>query len=166
MTAVERHLDPLPLRTAMEAGDVNAVAAAFAPDAVFHSPLTGRLSFTGREQIAALTEVILAALEDFHYTDEVRGPGSAMLVARARIGGQDIEIADHLRLRPDGTIGEMTVFFRPLPAAAAALRVIGAAFGRRKSRARGVLISAMAWPLAFFSRTGDGAGVRLIRPTL
>jgi hypothetical protein len=41
-----------------------------------------------------------------------------------------------------------TVFFRPLPAAAAALRLIGAGLGRRRSAARGALISGLPrrWP--------------------
>jgi hypothetical protein len=105
-------------------------------------------------------------LDDLHYTDEVRGENTAFLAARARIGGQDIEIADHLLLRPDGTIGEFTVFFRPLPATAVALRLIGAGLARRKSPARGAVISALARPLGFMTRSGDGIGVRLIRSAL
>jgi hypothetical protein len=35
-------------------------------------------------------------------------------------------MVDHIRLGPDGKIQEFTVFMRPLPAAAAALRLIGA----------------------------------------
>jgi hypothetical protein len=163
MATVESHLDPFPLRAAMEARDAKAAVAAFAPDAVLHSPFTGKLSFTGHEQIAAVTEVILDVLEDFHYTDEVHGPDSAVLVARARAGGQDIEITDHLRLRPDGTIGEMTVFFRPLPATAVALRLIAGGLARRRSPARGALLSVLARPLALFTRAGDGLGVRLVR---
>jgi hypothetical protein len=166
MAAVESHLDPFPLRAAMEAKDAGAAVAAFAPDAVLHSPLTGGLSFTGHEQITAVTEVVLDVFEDFHYTDEVRGRDSTVLVARARVGGQDIEIVDHLRMRPDGKIGEMTVFFRPLPATAVALRLIAGGLARRKSPARAVLLSVMARPLAFFTRTGDGLGVRLIRASL
>ena len=166
MATVESHLDPFPLRAAMEAGDARAAVAAFAPDAVLNSPLTGGLSFTGHEQIAAVTEVVLDVFEDFHYTDEVRGRDSVMLIARARVGGQDIEIADHLRMRPDGKIGEMTVFFRPLPATAAALRLIGTGLARRKSPPRAALISVMARPLGLFTRAGDGLGVRLIRASL
>jgi len=41
-------------------------------------------------------------------------PSTAFLVARARVGGQDIEMAEHMRLGPDGKIQELTVFFRPL----------------------------------------------------
>ena len=133
---------------------------------MFHSPLTARLSFTGRDQITTLTRVLFDVFEDFHYTGELRGPDAAVLIARAKVGGQDLEIADHLRLRPDGKITEMTVFFRPLPAAAAALRAIGTGLGRRTSPARGALISALTRPLALMAASGDNLGVRLVRPTL
>ena len=103
---------------------------------------------------------------DFRYTDEVRGEDTAFLVARAKVGGQDIEMTDHLRLDPDGKISEMTVFFRPLPAAAAALRLIGAGLGRRRSAARGAIISGMARPLAVMTKVGDPVGSRLIRSCL
>ncbi|MGH3150874.1 MAG: nuclear transport factor 2 family protein, partial [Streptosporangiaceae bacterium] len=133
MPAAEPSLAKLPFRSAMEAGDPDAIVDAFAPGAVLHSPLTSQLAFTGHDQIRALTEVILEVVTDLRYTDEVRGEDTAFLVSEARIGGQDIEITDHLRLDPDGKISEMTVFFRPLPAAAAALRLIGAGLGRRRS---------------------------------
>lgn len=166
MPAVDPHPVMLPLRAAMEARDVSAVVDCFAPDAVFRSPFTANLVFTGREQIRALTSVVLEALDDLHYTDEVRGENSAFLAARARVGGQDIELTDHLQLRPDGKIQEFTVFFRPLPATAVALRLIGAGLGRRKSPARAAVISALARPLAVLTRAGDGIGVRLIRSAL
>jgi hypothetical protein len=150
----------------MEARDLDAVVDAFAPDAVLRSPFTAKLAFTGREQIRAVTRVILDVFRDFHYTEELRGENVAFLVARARVDGQDIEIVDHMRLGPDGKIEEFTVFFRPLPATAAALRRIGAGLGRGKSPARAAVISALARPLAFMTRTGDGIGVRLIRASL
>jgi SnoaL-like domain len=166
MPAAEPSLAKLPFRSAMEAGDVGAIVDTFAPDAVLHSPLTSQLAFTGRDQIRALTEVILEVVTDLRYTDEVHGEETAFLVSQARIGGQDIEIADHLRLDPGGKISEMTVFFRPLPAAAAALRLIGAGLGRRRGAARGVLISGMATPLAIMTKAGDPVGVRLVRSCL
>lgn len=102
-----------PLREAMEARDLPAVADAFAPDAEFHSPLTDRLTFKGREQIGALLRVILEVFEDFHYTDELCDEHGGFLVARARIGGENIEIVDHMQFGPDGRIRDFTVFFRP-----------------------------------------------------
>jgi hypothetical protein len=149
-------------RDAMEARDVAAVVDSFAPDAVFHSPLTGRLAFTGPEQIGPLTEVVFEVFDDLRYTDEGSGEGTGYLVWRARVGRLDIESVDLLKFGPDGKIQEATAFFRPLPAAAAALRLIGAGLARRKSPARAAAVSVMAAPLAFLARTGDPVGVRLV----
>lgn len=148
----------------MEARDVAAVREAFAPNAIFHSPLTETLAFTGREQIGSLTSVLFEVFEGFRYTGEVLRGDTGFLVARARIGDQEIEIVDHFRLDPDDRIAEITIFFRPLPAAA--LRAIGAGLGRRKSRARGALISGLTLPLAVMTRLGDKIGVGLIRASL
>jgi hypothetical protein len=108
--------------------------------------------------------VILEVFEDFHYTDELSDGDRGFLVARARVGGQAIEIVDHMQFGADGRIRDFTVFFRPLPAAATALREIGVALGRRRSRARALVISALAHPLAIMTRVGDSLGVRLVRP--
>src|ERR1700694_675400 len=92
----------LPFRKAMEARDLAAVMAAFAPDAVFRSPFTDKLTFQGREQIGALTEVVLDVFDDLRYTAEVRNGDTAFLVARARVDGREIELVDHLRLDNEG----------------------------------------------------------------
>ena len=156
----------LPFRAAMEARDHAAVVDSFAPDAQFYSPLTTRLTFTGRTQIAALVQVLFEVFPDLRYTDEMRAADSAFLAWRSVIGGQDIEGIDVLRLRPDGKIGEFTAFFRPLPAAAAALREIGSALARRKSPAKAALMSALTQPIAVLTRVGDPVGVRLVRSVL
>jgi SnoaL-like domain len=166
VTVTEPQQAPLALRTAMENRDLAAVVDAFAPDAVFHSPLTARLTFTGRDQIGALTKVLFDVFKDFHYIEELRGPDAAMLVFRSRVGGMDLEGVDRLRLRPDGKIAEMTVYFRPLPAAAVALRLIGTGLGRHTSPARGALISVLTRPLTFMTESGDKMGVRLLRGSL
>jgi len=162
MPAIESARTAGLFRDAMEARDVAAVVDLFAPDAVFHSPLTERLAFTGPEQIGPLTEVVFQVFDDLRYTDEGTGDGTGYLVWRARIGDLDIESVDVLRFGPDGKIQEVTAFFRPLPAAAAALRLIGAGLARRKSPARAAAVSVMAAPLAFLARTGDPIGVRLV----
>ena len=156
----------LPLRAAMEARDVAAVVDAFAPDAVLRSPLTTRLAFTGHEQIGALAEVLVQVLEDLRYTDEAGDGTTGFLAWSARIGGQEIEGVDQLHLGPDGKIREFTAFFRPLPAAALALRLIGTGLVRRKSPARATVVSALTRPLAAMTRAGDPIGVRLVRSAL
>jgi hypothetical protein len=147
----------------MEARDVAAVVDAFAPDAVFRSPLTTRLVFTGHEQIGALVPVLFEVLKDLRYTDQAGDGSTGFLAWRARIEDQQIEGVDLLQFGPDGKIKEFTVFFRPLPAAALALRLIGAGLVRRKSPARAVVVSNLARPLAIMTRAGDPIGVRLIR---
>lgn len=154
------------LRLAMEARNVGAVVDAFAPDAVFHSPFTEKLTFKGRGQMTALVSVILDVFKDFRYTEEVIGANGGFLIARAKVDGIDIEMVDHIQMGADGKILDFTVFMRPLPAAAAALRLIGRGLARRKSLARATLIFALASPLTFMTRTGDGIGVRLIRSAL
>jgi hypothetical protein len=166
VTVTEPQQTPLALRTAMENRDLAAAVDAFAPDAVLHSPLTARLTFTGHDQITTITQVVFDVLDDLHYTDELRGPGAAVLVSRARVDGKDLEIIDHLRLRPDGKITDMTIFFRPLPATAVALRLFGAGLGRRVSPLRGALISALTRPLGLMTESGDKLGVRLVRAGL
>lgn len=156
----------LPFRVAMEARDHAAVVDSFAPDAELHSPLTTRLTFTGRAQIATLVQVLFEVFPDLRYTDEMRAADSAFLAWRSVIAGQDIEGIDVLRLRPDGKIAEFTAFFRPLPAAATALHAIGSALARRQSPAKGALMSALTRPLAFLARAGDPVGVRLVRSAL
>jgi SnoaL-like domain len=156
----------LPFRAGIEARDLAAVVDAFAPDAVVHSPITGALTFAGHEQIRAVFGVILDVFKDIRYTDELRGEGSAALVASAQVDGTDIELVDHMRLDEDGRISELTVFFRPLPAIAVSARAIGAGLGVRSSRSRARVISALVGPLIPLTRVGDRIGARLIGPTL
>jgi ketosteroid isomerase-like protein len=165
-TSTDASTAKLPLRSAMEARDLAAALDAFAPDAVVRSPFTDALTFDGREQIAAILTVILDAFAELSYSDEVRAGDRAVLVARARVAGRELEFVDYMRLDEAGKIREFTVFFRPLPASTAAMRVIGAGLGRRKSAARAALISALARPLALMTAAGDGLGVRLVRRAL
>jgi hypothetical protein len=156
----------LELRAAMEARDLAAVVNAFAPDAVFRSPITDRLTFNGHEQIAAISEVILDIFDDLRYTDELRSDDAGFLVGHATIDGHRIEWVDHLRLDQDGKVLELTVFFRPLPATAVALRVIGAGLSRRKSPTRAAVVSILARPLGFMAIVADRVGIRLLRSSL
>jgi hypothetical protein len=58
----------------------------------------------------------------------------------------------------------MTVFFRPLPATTAAMRGIAAGLGAQRGALRGRALKAMVAPLALMAKSGDGIGVRLLRP--
>ena len=156
----------LPLRTAVEARDHAAAVDAFAPDAVLRSPITGRFAFEGREQIGALLQVILDTFEDIRYIDELHHGSTAVLVAEARVGGADLELVDHMTLGEDGRIVSMTVFFRPMPATAVAMRLLGAGLGRRTGPLRGRVISVLAAPLGLIIAVADRVAARLVLPAL
>lgn len=166
MSPAEPNHAVMPLRRAMEARDVSAVVDAFAADAIVHSPLTMRLVFSGRREIERLVQVLLEVLEDFRYTDEACTATTGFLAWSARIGGQPIRGTDLLKFGPDGKITEFTVFFRPLPATAEALHMIGTRLVRRKSPVKALLVSWLTRPLAVLTRAGDPIGVRLIRSAL
>jgi hypothetical protein len=118
--------------------------------------------FEGREQLDPLIGVILDVLSDLTYTDELRSESTAVLIGHANVEGIALEFSDHLKLRDDGLIEEMTVFFRPLPATTAAMRRFGQSLGRNKSTLRGRMISSMVAPIAFMARAGDRIGVRFL----
>jgi SnoaL-like domain len=166
MSALADSPTKLPLRTAMEARDLSAVMDTFAPGAVVRSPFTSSLAFEGHEQVHTIMQLILEVFEDLNYTDEIQGSGSAVLVATARVGGSEVHMIDHIRLDENDKITEVTVFFRPLPATAVAMRVIGSGLGRRQSAARGHAIAALTQPLGLLTRVGDRVGARLVRPVL
>lgn len=155
-----------PLALAMEAGDVAAAVACFAPDAVLRSPLTDRLAFRGHREIAIVTEIVLDSFEDLRYSDEAGGGGVTFLVSQARVAGRRIEIVDRIELRDDGLISELKVYCRPLPAAAAALRIVGSELARRRSATRGVVVSAGTLPLTALADAGDAAALRLVGPAI
>jgi hypothetical protein len=147
----------------MEARDHRAVVEAFAENAVIRSPFTDNLTFEGRHQLDELVAVILDVLEDLTYSDELHADRAAVLIGHARVDGLRVQFCDYLKLRGDGLVDEMTVFFRPLPATTAAMRRIGGGLGRRKSKFRGRLINTMTAPLALIARTGDRLGVQLLQ---
>lgn len=165
MSTLEQAPAGLELRTAMEARDLAAAVSAFAPNAVIRSPITDLLTFQGRDQIGAILQVILDVFDDLRYTDELRDGDRAYLTSRARVDGTEIEIVDQIRFDENGKICEFTVFFRPMPAIAVAMRLIAAGLLGRRSKLIGTITALLLRPLAVMIRAGDRIGVRLVRST-
>lgn len=100
-------------RRAVEAGDLADMTAAFADDAVLHSPITHQ-PFEGRALIRVLLGVLMEVFRDFRYTDELEaGDGTRALIFRARVADRDIEGVDILRFDADGRVRDLTVMVRP-----------------------------------------------------
>src|ERR1700736_1654228 len=111
-------------RAAIEARDHAATVDTLAADVVLHSPVTFK-PFEGKEAVADLFSVLLEVFEDFHYTDELQGPGIHGLVFRARIGDREVEGIDLLRDDEQGLIADFTVLVRPLSATIALAEAVG-----------------------------------------
>ncbi len=100
-------------RQAVEAHDVDRMMAAFAEDAVLHSPITFQ-PFEGRAAIRQLMSIILSVTQGFRYTDELdAADGTKALVFRARVRDRDVEGLDLIRFNEAGLIRDLTVMVRP-----------------------------------------------------
>jgi SnoaL-like domain len=116
-------------RQAVEARDVEGMAAALHPDVTFRSPVVFR-PYEGRDAVIALLSLVTQVFEDFEYLDELQGEGpsgpSTCLIFRARVGDRQLEGIDYLRHGPDGRVTELTVMVRPYSAATALRDAMGA----------------------------------------
>ena len=144
------------LRAAGESGDADAVAELLAPDVVFHSPLTARIRFEGKEEVAALHRDIFAVLEDLDTTEPLALGDTRSFSFRARVRGVELEALNLVRFNDQGQIVDFKVFIRPLPGLATLFAALPPRVSaRRRGRLRGALAALLAWPLAFALRTAD-----------
>ena len=100
-------------RAAVESWDFDAAEELFAPDIVFHSPVTFH-PFVGRETVSRLLRLVGETFEEFRYTDELAADGAHALIFRASVEGKELEGIDLLRFDEDGLIADFTVMVRPL----------------------------------------------------
>lgn len=120
-----------PFRAAIEARDMDAVAALLAPDVTFRSPVAF-VPYEGRDLVAAILRAVERVFEDFAYEREMASPDGrdVALVFHARVGGRDVHGCDFLRLDEEGLIEELCVMVRPASAVQAVAVAMGEQFER------------------------------------
>ena len=144
------------LRAAGERGDADAVAELLAPDVVFHSPLTTRVRFEGRDEVVALHRDIFAVLEDIETTEPLVLGDTHAFIFRARVRGEELEIMNVVRVDEQGQVVEITIFGRPLPGLATLFSALPPRVSaRRRGPAIGAMVAVVGRPLAFALRTAD-----------
>jgi hypothetical protein len=144
------------LRAAGESGDADAVAGLLAPDVVFHSPLTTRLRFEGREEVTALHRDIFAVLDDLETSEPLARDDTRSFCFRASVHGEELEAISLVRFDEQGQILDIKVFIRPLPGLATLFAALPPRVSsRRRGRLRGTIATVLARPLAFALRTAD-----------
>jgi SnoaL-like domain len=144
------------LRAAGERGDADAVAELLAPDVVFHSPMTDRIRFEGKDEVADLHRDIFAVLEDIDTTEPLALGDRGSFSFRARVQGVELEAMNLVRCNEHGKIVEITIFIRPMPGLAMLFAVLPPRVSaRRRGRVRAAIATSLARPLAFAVRTAD-----------
>lgn len=112
-------------RLAVERKDVEAMTAVFREDAVLNSPVSFE-PFRGRPAIGMLLRILMEVLEDFRYTDELRGEdGTLALVFEASVAGRELQGLDLIRFDDLGRLRELTVMVRPRSGLEALMSVVG-----------------------------------------
>ena len=116
-------------RQAVDARDLDAVAALLAPDVVFRSPVA-HTPYQGRALTAAILRAVIEVFEDFHYVREIEDADGHehALVFTARVDGLELTGCDFLTLDDRGQITELMVMVRPLRAAEALAARMGERF--------------------------------------
>lgn len=124
-------------RKGIEARDIESAARALSPDVTFYSPVMVH-PYRGREAVARLLGVLTEVFEGMRYTHELVGEAhegklppaptkrTQALVFEARLGQKPLQGLDLLTYGDDGLISDLTVMVRPLPAAMALARTVGA----------------------------------------
>jgi SnoaL-like domain len=102
---------PHPFRRALEAGDVEAMAATLSPDVVFHGPAVPR-PLVGRAEVIGLLQAIVATFQVF--TQEFRDGPRTALVFEAQVRDRVVQGVSLLEDDEHGLIKTITVMVRPL----------------------------------------------------
>ncbi|HYI99160.1 MAG TPA: nuclear transport factor 2 family protein [Thermoleophilaceae bacterium] len=131
--AVERY------RVASEAGDMDGVMAALAPDVEVVSPISGRMTFRGQQDVRLLLSAVYGTLRDLHWTDAIGEGERRVLVGETRIGPIRMTDAMVFELAPDGLIRRISPHLRPWLALTVFAAVLGPKVGRRPGVVRRAL---------------------------
>jgi hypothetical protein len=144
------------LRAAAERGDGDAVAELLAPEVIFHSPMTTRVAFEGREEVTALHRDIFAVLDDLRTSEPLARGDARSFTFTATVRGVQLEAVNLLTCNPQGQIVEMTIFVRPLPGLATLFATLPPRVStRRRGRPLGILAGILTRPLAVVLHTAD-----------
>jgi hypothetical protein len=115
-----------PLRAAIEADDIDAVASLLAEDVVFRSPAVYR-PYEGRDTVIALLGLVAQVFENFRYVNEWRDGATTILFFEANVGNRELQGIDILEEGADGLVESFTVMIRPL----SGLQAVAAAVSAR-----------------------------------
>lgn len=111
--------------------DLDGMQAQLAADVRLISPLTDAFVFDGRGEVIAVFAAAFEVLRDIRVHKVTGADRDWVLYGKNRLRGRNLEEIQWLHLDASGLIDEITLFIRPVAAAADLLARIGAPMARR-----------------------------------
>ena len=144
------------LRQATERGDAEAVGPLLAVDISFHSPLTSRARFEGRDEVVALLRDVFCVLTDVTTSPALAGGDDRAFRFEGRVRNEPLGAVMYARFNDRGLISEITIYGRPLPGAATLFSALPPRVSaRRRGPAVGFVVGVLARPMAVTLRAVD-----------
>lgn len=103
---------------AMQRKDLDAMLAEMSDEVVLNTPLAAE-SLKGKAAIRPVVGALLGVVDSFDFLEIMEGPKHVASFFVAKAGSIELDGMDYWRLSSAGLIEEMTVLWRPLPAAIA-----------------------------------------------
>jgi limonene-1,2-epoxide hydrolase len=111
---------------AMQRKDLDAMLSHMADDIVLKTPLAAE-PFRGKAAIRPVVTALLGVVDAFDFREILQGPEHVSAFFGITVGSERLDVVDYWRLNDAGFIQEMTVLWRPLPAALAVEKKLAAA---------------------------------------
>jgi hypothetical protein len=103
---------------AMTRKDLESMLLHMSEDVVLRTPLVAE-PIQGKPAIRPVVGALLGVVDRFDFREILQGPEHVSSFFKVTVGPNELDGMDHWRLNGSGLIEEMTVLWRPLPAAVA-----------------------------------------------
>ncbi len=113
---------------AMQRKDLEAMLTHMTDDIILKTPLVGE-PFKGKAAIRPVVEALLGVVDTFEFREIMQGPQHVSAFFGITVGSNELDGVDYWRTNEAGLIQEMTVLWRPLPAAVAVQNKLARADG-------------------------------------
>jgi ketosteroid isomerase-like protein len=131
-------------RTASEAGDIDAVMEALAPDVEVVSPISGKMVFRGQDDVRILLSAVYGSLRDLRWTETVGADQRRVVLGEMRVGVVRMTDAMVFELAPDGRIRRIGPHLRPWLALTLFAALVGPKVARHPAVVRRALSATSA----------------------
>ena len=101
---------------AMTRKDLESMLTHMTDDVVLRTPLAAE-PLKGKAALRTVVGALLAVVDKFHFREIMHGPEHVSSFFNVTVGPNELDGMDYWRLNDAGLIEEMTVLWRPLPAA-------------------------------------------------